>query len=159
MSTECNFCKKSFQKESSLAIHMCEPKRRHREQDERGVQLGLQAYLKFYESMQGTAKLKTFSDFAESSYYRAFVKFGRYCVATKVISPSRFLEWLLKNNKKSKSKQFSGLIMTKEAVIERLLAFNKWRTGEDDRTMDEADLKPRQITLDIEFAIKELQKL
>lgn len=100
MSVECNFCKKSFQKESSLAIHLCEPKRRHREQDERGVQLGLQAYLKFYESMQGTAKLKTFSDFAESSYYRAFVKFGRYCVATRVISPSRFLEWLLKNNKK-----------------------------------------------------------
>ena len=100
MSIECNFCKKSFQKESSIAIHLCEPKRRHQEQDERGVQLGLQAYLKFYESMQGTAKLKTFSDFAESSYYRAFVKFVRYCVATRVISPSRFLEWLLKNNKK-----------------------------------------------------------
>ena len=49
--------------------------------------------------------------------------------------------------------------MTKEAVIERLLAFNKWRTGEDDRTIDEVGLKPRQITLDIEFAIKELQKL
>ncbi len=53
----------------------------------------------------------------------------------------------------------SGLPMTNEAVAERLLAFNKWRTGEDDRTMEEADLKPRQITLDIEFAIKELQKL
>ncbi len=50
-------------------------------------------------------------------------------------------------------------IMTSKAVAERLLAFNKWRTGEDDRTMDEADLKPRQITLDIEFAIKELKKL
>jgi len=49
--------------------------------------------------------------------------------------------------------------MTSKAVSERLLAFNKWRTGEDDRTMDEADLKPRQITLDIEFAIKELEKL
>ena len=50
-------------------------------------------------------------------------------------------------------------IMTSKAVAERLLAFNKWRTGEDDRTMEEADLKPRQITLDIEFAIKELEKL
>lgn len=65
----------------------------------------------------------------------------------------------MENNKKSKSKQSSGLIMTNEAVAQRLLVFNKWRTGEDDRTMDEADLKPRQITLDIEFAIKELQKL
>lgn len=65
----------------------------------------------------------------------------------------------MENNKKSKSKQSSGLIMTNEAVAQRLLVFNKWRTGEDDRTMDEADLKPRQITLDIEFAIKKLQKL
>ena len=64
----------------------------------------------------------------------------------------------MENNKKSKSKQSSGLIMTNEAVAQRLLVFNKWRTGEDDRTMDEADLRPRQITLDIEFAIKELQK-
>jgi hypothetical protein len=46
--------------------------------------------------------------------------------------------------------------MTSKAVAERLLAFNKWRTGEDGRTMDEAGLKPRQITLDIEFAIKAL---
>lgn len=53
----------------------------------------------------------------------------------------------------------SGLPMTNEAVAERLLAFNKWRTGEDGRTMDEADLKPRQITLDIEFAIKALSGL
>ena len=65
----------------------------------------------------------------------------------------------MEKNKKSNPKQSSSPQMTKEAVIERLLAFNKWRTGEDDRTMDEADLKPRQITLDIEFAIKELQKL
>jgi hypothetical protein len=65
----------------------------------------------------------------------------------------------MEKNKKSNPKQSSNPQMTKEAVIERLLAFNKWRTGEDDRTMDEADLKPRQITLDIEFAIKELQKL
>jgi hypothetical protein len=79
---------------------MCEPKRRFQEQNERGVQLGLQAYLKFYEITQGSARLKTFDDFAASPYYRAFVKFGRYCVDTRAINPSRFMEWLLKNNKK-----------------------------------------------------------
>ena len=52
---------------------MCEPKRRFQEQDERGVQLGLHAYLKFYELTQGSAKLKTFDDFATSPYYRAVV--------------------------------------------------------------------------------------
>ena len=100
MTYECRYCKKSFVKETSLAIHMCEPKRRFREQEERGVQLGLHAYLKFYELTQGSARLKTFDDFAASPYYRAFVKFGRYCVAVKVINPPRFVEWLLKNNKK-----------------------------------------------------------
>ena len=61
--------------------------------------------------------------------------------------------------KESKSKQSFGLPMTSKAVAERLLAFNKWRTGEDDRTMDEAGLKPRQITLDIEFACEKLSQL
>ena len=61
--------------------------------------------------------------------------------------------------KESKSKQSFGLPMTSKAVAERLLTFNKWRTGEDDRTMDEAGLKPRQITLDIEFACEKLSQL
>jgi hypothetical protein len=64
------------------------------------VQLGFQAYLKFYEMTQGSARLKTFEDFATSPYYRAFVKFGRYCVGTRVINPPRFIDWLLKHNKK-----------------------------------------------------------
>ena len=70
------------------------------EQSERGVQLGLQAYLKFYETMQGSARLKSFEDFAESPYYRAFVKWGRYCVNTRVINPTQFMTWLLRNQKK-----------------------------------------------------------
>jgi hypothetical protein len=97
---ECKYCHKSFVKETSLAVHMCEPKRRFQEQTEAGVRMGFNAYLKFYEITQGSAKLKTFEDFATSPYYRAFVKFGRYCVDTRAINPSRFIEWLLKNNKK-----------------------------------------------------------
>ena len=79
---------------------MCEPKRRHQERAERGVELGFQSYLRFYEIAQGSARLKTFDDFADSPYYRAFVKFGRYCYNTRVINPRQFTEWLLKHNKK-----------------------------------------------------------
>ena len=79
---------------------MCEPKRRRLNKDEPGVRIGFQAYIKFYEQAQGSAKLKTYDDFCDSSYYLAFVKFGRYCVSTKVISPGRFMDWLLKNQKK-----------------------------------------------------------
>jgi hypothetical protein len=70
------------------------------EKDEAGVRLGFQAYIKFYEITQGSAKLKTFDDFADSPYYRAFVKFGRYCVDIRAINPARFTEWVLKQNKK-----------------------------------------------------------
>jgi hypothetical protein len=79
---------------------MCEPKRRFQEQNEAGVRMGFNAYLRFYEITQGSARLKTFEDFATSPYYRAFVKFGRYCVDTRAVNPARFTEWLLKNNKK-----------------------------------------------------------
>jgi hypothetical protein len=64
------------------------------------VRLGFNAYLKFYELTQGSAKLKTYDDFCESAYYRAFVKFGRYCVDICAVNPARFVEWVLKQNKK-----------------------------------------------------------
>ncbi len=100
MTFECGYCKKTFAKETSIAVHMCEPKRRRLSKDDRGVQLGFQAYIKFYEQSQGSAKLKTFDDFCESAYYKAFAKFGRYCVDAKVINPAQYMLWLLKNNKK-----------------------------------------------------------
>ena len=87
-------------KESSLAVHSCEPRRRRMEKDEPGVRLGFNAYLKFYELTQGSAKLKSFDDFADSPYYKAFVKFGRYCVDIRAVNPARFVEWVLKQNKK-----------------------------------------------------------
>lgn len=79
---------------------MCEPKRRRIQQHERGVQIGFQAYLEFYRLMNKSSKSRTYDDFAESPYYRAFVKFGRYCVDTVVINPARMIDWLLKNQKK-----------------------------------------------------------
>jgi hypothetical protein len=96
----CRYCKKEFVKETSLAVHSCEPRRRRMEKDEAGVRLGFMSYIKFYEITQGSAKLKTHDDFCESPYYRAFVKFGRYCVGVRAVNPARFTEWLLKNNKK-----------------------------------------------------------
>jgi len=96
----CRYCDKKFTRESTLAAHLCEPKRRYQQQNETGVKIGMQAYLRFYEITQGSAKLKTYDDFAASSYYRAFVKFGRYCQDIHAINIPRFIDWLLKKNKK-----------------------------------------------------------
>jgi len=96
----CKFCGKSFSKETTLISHVCEKKRRAQQEKEVGVQLGLQAYLMFYQSTQAGTKNKTYQDFAESPYYTAFVKFGRYCVSIKCINFASFTRWLLQNNKK-----------------------------------------------------------
>lgn len=96
----CKFCEKSFRKESTLAAHLCEPKRRWQQEKETGVQLGLKAYLRFYEYSQGSARLKSYADFVTSPYYNAFVKFGRYCQSIRCINFANYLDWLLKNNKK-----------------------------------------------------------
>ena len=100
LSYKCRYCDKEFRKESTLAVHLCEQKRRWQQEKETGVQLGLRSYLRFYETTQGSAKLKSYADFCTSPYYTAFVKFGRHLVGIRAVAPNHFIDWLLKNNKK-----------------------------------------------------------
>jgi hypothetical protein len=100
MSYTCKHCDKSFSKESTLSVHVCEPKRRAQQQSDPAVQIGFKAYLRFYETTQGSAKLKTYEEFSKSPYYTAFVKFGRHVKAIRALGIAQFIDWLLKNNKK-----------------------------------------------------------
>jgi hypothetical protein len=81
-------------------VHLCEEKRRWQEEKETGVQFGLQAYLRFYELTQGSAKMKSYTDFVASPYYRAFVKFGRHMVGIRAVNPKMFIDYVIKENKK-----------------------------------------------------------
>lgn len=99
-SFKCKYCDKAFRKESTLAAHQCESKRRWQQEKEVGVQFGLQSYLRFYELTQGSARLKSYADFVTSSYYLAFVKFGRYMVEIRAVNPRMFIDWVIKENKK-----------------------------------------------------------
>ena len=87
-------------KESTLVAHMCEPKRRAKNQNDPDAQMGFNAYLRFYENTQGSAKLKTYEDFSSSQFYTAFVKFGRHCRGIRCVNFRSFVDWLLTNNKK-----------------------------------------------------------
>lgn len=95
---ECKYCSKKFTKESTLSVHLCEPKRRYQQKDERFVQLAFRAYQYFYKStMPQTQKDRTYDDFAKSKYYTAFTKFGRYLYDVHVDDPSSYIDYLLKN--------------------------------------------------------------
>lgn len=99
-SFKCEYCGKDFAKEKTLAVHICEQKRRHLSKNEKHVQAGLLTYQKFYEITQKGKVKKTFDDFVSSPYYTAFVKFGSFLINTSPIYPERFIEFVIKSGVK-----------------------------------------------------------
>ena len=73
----CEYCKTGYSREKTLAVHMCQPKRRALQKNEKRVQLGMYAFNQFYKLSAGSKKDKTYGEFCKSPYYNAFVKFGR----------------------------------------------------------------------------------
>ena len=53
---------------------------------------------RFYEINQRNMKEKTYDDFCNSSYYNAFVKFGKHTQELNALEPSKFIEYVIKNN-------------------------------------------------------------
>lgn len=75
---KCAHCGKSFMKDRTLISHLCERKRRALQKDEKRVQAGFMAYNRFWQLTQNSKNPKSYDDFADSTYYNAFVKFGSY---------------------------------------------------------------------------------
>jgi len=97
---KCEYCGKPFAKEKTLAVHVCEQKRRHLAKNEKHVQLALLTYNRFYELAQGGKGNKTFTEFAKSPYYNAFVKFGSFVSNVNPIYPNKFIDYVIKSGVK-----------------------------------------------------------
>jgi hypothetical protein len=93
----CEFCNRSFIKESTIISHVCEYKQRWLNKDLQGNRLGFQAWLQFYKKHTAAKKQKTYQEFIKNAYYIAFVKFGNYCININALNISRYVDWLLKN--------------------------------------------------------------
>lgn len=93
----CEFCGRSFARESTITKHICEYKHRWLEKDRAGNRIGFQTWLQFYKKNSASTKNRTYEEFIKSAYYTAFVKFGNYCVDINALNVSRFSDWLLKN--------------------------------------------------------------
>ena len=94
----CEFCGRSFQRETTMEKHLCENKRRWQDKDLPGNRIGFQSWIRFYAKNTATKKQRTYLDFTKSAYYLAFVKFGHYCVNIKCLNVNRYADWLLKND-------------------------------------------------------------
>lgn len=97
---KCVHCNKSFMQEKTLVAHMCERKRRALQKDEKRVQAGFMAYNRFWQLTQNAKKPKTYDNFADSSYYNAFVKFGSFLNNVNPIYPDKFVDYVIKSGVK-----------------------------------------------------------
>ena len=97
---DCVHCGKKFMKEKTLIAHMCEPKRRVLQKDEKRVQTGFYAFDQFYKLTQNSRKQKTYEEFCKSSFYNAFVKFGSFINNVNPLYPDRFIVYVIKSGVK-----------------------------------------------------------
>lgn len=137
----CDFCGRTFARETTVGKHICEYKNRWINKDLQSNRIGFQAWMQFYQKNTATKKKKTYEDFIKSAYYTAFVKFGAYCVSVNAINISRFTDWLLKNQIKVDT-WCSDTIYTKY-LIEYL------------RTEDPLDGIARSVETTIEWSSKD----
>ena len=91
----CTYCGKGFTHERTLQVHVCEPKRRHLQKNEKWVQNGFMVFQRFYEIHQHTTKTKTYNEFTKSQYYNAFVKFGRYMMYINPLYPEKYIDYVI----------------------------------------------------------------
>jgi hypothetical protein len=96
----CPHCNSAFMKEKTLIVHMCEQKRRHLAKNEKHVQLGYVAFVRFYELIQKSKDTKTYDDFAHSPYYNAFTKFGSFISNINPLYPDHYIDYVLKSGVK-----------------------------------------------------------
>jgi hypothetical protein len=96
----CVHCGKKFMQEKTLYAHMCEPKRRAMQKDEKRVQAGFFAFNRWYKLTQNAKKDKTYEEFCKTAYYNAFVKFGSFVNNVMPLYPDRFIDYVIKSGVK-----------------------------------------------------------
>lgn len=93
----CDYCEKSFVRESSLFKHTCEPKRRFLDRDKKENHLGFAAFTKWNLIAMGKKHEIEYTEFIKSKYYTSFVKFGKFINEAKITNWQIYLEWLIQN--------------------------------------------------------------
>jgi hypothetical protein len=96
----CQYCGSGFVKEKTLAVHVCEQKRRHLAKTEKHVVLGYDTFNRFFKMTQNNKGDKTYDEFAKSPYYNAFVKFGSFVSNVNPLYPDRFIDYVVNSGVK-----------------------------------------------------------
>lgn len=99
---QCSFCKKSFTREKTLSVHLCEQKRRWINKDEKHVRMAFASWLHWCKKtgLYLNKKSLTYDDFMKSSVYITFVKFGLYVEDLHMSNYLAYIDFMIKHNYK-----------------------------------------------------------
>lgn len=94
----CEYCKRRFVKESTMAKHICEYKTRMLEIEKPVSRIAYTLWGRMFVRMYPYSKKShTKIDFVRSAYYNSFMKYSSYCIDVGVLDYERYTDWLLKN--------------------------------------------------------------
>ena len=159
----CQYCHKSFKRERTIESHACEPRRRFRAKNEKPTQIAFIIFQQFYKFSQHSAKIKTFDDFIKSPYYGAMIKFGQYCINTKVLNPQRYGTYLIKQeipiDKWNKDSVYQDFILNlikvepvEDALTRSILYSIEWGEGHNEEAHNFfREATPTRISQAIEY--------
>lgn len=93
---KCEHCGRTFQRDNSLAKHLCEQKRRWLDRERPANRIALAAWQQYYRTCHPNKRNLDYASFQKSAYYSAFVKFGGYCVDIRAVNPSAYVSHLIR---------------------------------------------------------------
>lgn len=126
---------------------MCEPKRRWKQKDNKVHVLAFEIFRRFYEMNFSNQKPKMFTDFAQSQYYKAFVKTATFITENTPIEIGAFIDWLCTSKIRVDSWAKQGTIdayikhlirnePVPQALNRTILTMGEWAEQEDARLED-----------------------
>ncbi len=99
MTYKCKYCGKDFVRESTLASHLCENKRRVLAKDLKQNRIAYQSWLLFRRLTIANVKHdKDYEEFATNKYFMGFMKLAKHIIDLNLEDPEGFVKYIIMNS-------------------------------------------------------------
>lgn len=97
MKYTCEYCNKSFVRESTVERHMCKEKQRMLTISEKDNVIAFSLYNSWQRLAMNKKHESTYEQFSKSNYFMIFVKLAKYIISSNISNSDEYLKWLIYN--------------------------------------------------------------
>jgi hypothetical protein len=99
MTYKCRYCQKDFARETTLASHLCENKRRMLAVNDKQNRIAYQSWLLFRRLTISNVKHdKPYEDFIANRYFTGFMKLAKHIIDLGIEDPEGFVKFIVMNS-------------------------------------------------------------